>query len=131
VLARRVRLDLAANIDWDATYAGCDLEIYLRAFSYEQKPAYGNDRSDQQLHAAMSARPGLAPPHGAAIVAARAALYAALVEAGATPPTGAPPAAAAASLAKRILLAWADRGFRDESGAFRRTENAYCDLNPP
>ena len=46
-LADRVRRDLAAKVDWQATYAGCDLEIYLRGFAYEQKPAYGNDRSDE------------------------------------------------------------------------------------
>ncbi len=129
-LADRVRRDLAAKVDWQATYSGCDLEIYLRGFAYEQKPAYGNDRSDDELRAAMHGKPSLAPPHGAAIVAARAALYAALVEAGAAPPAGAPLATDAAAFAKRILLAWADHGFRDEKGAFRRTEDKYCDLNP-
>jgi hypothetical protein len=129
-LADRVRRDIAAHVDWQATYSGCDLEIYLRGFSYEQKPAYGNDRSDEELQAAMHGNSGLAPPHGAAIVAARAALYAALVQAGAVPPLGAAPAADAAAFAKRILLAWADHGFRDESGAFRGTEGKYCDLNP-
>ncbi len=129
-LADRVRRDIAAKVDWQATYAGCDMEIYLRGFSYEQKPAYGNDRSDEQLRAAMHGRPGLAPPHGAAIVAARAALYAALVQAGGVPPTGAPSAADAAAFAKRILLAWADHGFHDETGAFRLTEEKYCDLDP-
>jgi hypothetical protein len=129
-LADRVQRDLTAKIDWDATYSGCDLEIYLRGFSYEQKPAYGNDRSDDELRAAMHGKPGLAPPHGAAIVVARAALYAALVPAGTVPPKGAPSGADAAAFAKRILLAWADHGFRDEKGAFRRTEESYCDLNP-
>jgi hypothetical protein len=129
-LANRVRRDLAAKVDWQATYSGCDLEIYLRGFSYEQKPAYGNDRSDDELRAAMHGNPTLAPPHGAAIVAARAALYAALVKSGATPPPGAPSAADAAALARRILLAWADHGFRDEKGAFRLSEENYCDLNP-
>jgi hypothetical protein len=129
-LADRVRRDMAAHVDWQATYSGCDLEIYLRGFSYEQKPAYGNDRSDDELRAAMHGHSGLAPPHGAAIVAARAALYAALVETGAVPPPGAAPAVEAAAFAKRILLAWADHGFRDQSGAFRGTEPEYCDLNP-
>lgn len=129
-LADRVRRDIAAHVDWQATYSGCDLEIYLRGFAYEQKPAYGNDRSDDELRAAMHGNPGLAPPHGAAIVAARAALYAALVQAGAPPPPGAPSAADAAAFAKRILLAWADHGFRDETGAFRLTDDKYCDLNP-
>jgi hypothetical protein len=129
-LADRVRRDLAAKIDWQATYSGCDLEIYLRGFAYEQKPAYGNDRSDEELLTAMHGKLGLAPPHGAAIVAARAALYAALIKAGAAQPPGARSAADAAAFAKRILLAWADHGFRDEKGAFRRTEESYCDLNP-
>jgi len=129
-LADRVRRDLSAKVDWQATYSGCDLEIYLRGFAYEQKPAYGNDRSDDQLGAAMHTKRGLAPPHGAAIVAARAALYAALVQAGAAPPKDALSASDAAAFAKRILLAWADHGFRDEKGAFRRTEEGYCDLNP-
>jgi hypothetical protein len=129
-LADRVRRDLAAKVDWQATYSGCDLEIYLRGFSYEQKPAYGNDRSDAELRAAMNGHPGQAPPHGAAIVAARSALYAALVQAGGVLPPGAPSATDAAAFAKRILLAWADHGFRDETGAFRRMEEKYCDLDP-
>src|ERR1700738_1117569 len=58
------------------------------------------------------------------------ALYASLVQAGAAPPKGSPSASDAATFAKRILLAWADHGFRDEKGAFRRTEEGYCDLNP-
>jgi hypothetical protein len=129
-LADRVRRDIIAKIDWQATYCGCDLEIYLRGFSYEQKPAYGNDRSDDELRTAMQGKPVLAPPHGAAIAAARAALYAALIRAGAVPPKGAPSGADAAAFSKRILLAWADHGFRDEKGTFRRTEESYCDLNP-
>lgn len=126
----RVRRDMAAKVDWQATYSGCDLEIYLRGFSYEQKPAYGNDRSDDELRKAMNGKPGLAPPHGAAIVAARAALYAALVKAGAPQLSGAPSAADASDFAKRILLAWADHGFRNENGTFRLKAEDYCDLNP-
>ena len=129
-LADRVRRDISAKVDWQATYSGCDLEIYLRGFAYEQKPAYGNDRSDDQLRAAMHGKSGLAPPHGAAIVAARAALYAALIKEGAAQPPGSPSASDAAAFAKRILLAWADHGFRDEKGAFRRTDESYCDLTP-
>jgi hypothetical protein len=129
-LAERVRQNLSAKVDWQASYSGCDLEIYLRGFSYEQKPAYGNDRSDDELRAAMQGKPGFAPPHGAAIVAARAALYAALIKEGAAQPPGTPSASDAAAFAKGILLAWADHGFRDEKDAFRRTEESYCDLNP-
>jgi hypothetical protein len=129
-LADRVRGDTAAKVDWQATYDGCDLEIYLRGFSYEYHPAYGNERTEDQLRAAMNGRPGLAPPHGSAIVAARAALYASLIKAGAPRRPQDPPPDAASGFAKGILLAWADHGFRDESGAFRRTAAKYCDLNP-
>jgi hypothetical protein len=38
-LTDRVRRDLSAKVDWQATYSGCDLEIDLRGFAYEQKPA--------------------------------------------------------------------------------------------
>jgi hypothetical protein len=129
-LGERVRKDIAAKVDWESTYSGCDMEIYLRAFSYEQKPAYGNDRTEDQLRTALHGKANLAPPHGAAIVAARAALYAALVKAGAPQLPGAPSASDAAAFARRILLAWADHGFRNEKGAFRLSEKDYCDLNP-
>jgi hypothetical protein len=129
-LAARVGQHLGANIDWGATYSGCDMEIYLRGYAFEQKPAYGNDRSEEDLATAMHVRSGLAPPHGAAIVAARAALYAALVQAGAKPPAGGPTVNASSSLAKRIVLAWADHGFRDDAGAFRNADAKYCDLDP-
>lgn len=129
-LAERVRRDMAAKVDWQSTYAGCDVEIYLRAFSFEQKPAYGNDRSEAELRAALNSKPNLAPPHGAAIVADRAALYAALVEAGAPALPGGLSSADAATFAKQIVLAWADRGFRDETGAFRKSDEKYCDLEP-
>jgi hypothetical protein len=52
------------------------------------------------------------------VVAARLALYAALLKAGATPAPGSPGADEAVALAKRILLAWADRGFRAANGGF-------------
>jgi hypothetical protein len=119
-LADWAKHELAANLDWDATYSGCDLEIYLRGFAFEPKPAYGDDRSDDELRAAMHGKAGTLPLHGAAVVAARLGVYAALVKAGATPPPGAPPPEQAAALAKRILLAWADGGFREEHGAAAR-----------
>ncbi|HXZ17867.1 MAG TPA: hypothetical protein VEH77_18230 [Roseiarcus sp.] len=128
-LADRIRRDMAAKIDWRATYSGCDLEIYLRGFSYEYHPAYGNERTEDQLRAAMHGRPDLAPPHGSAIVAARAALYASLIDAGAPRRPQDPTADAASAFAKGILLAWADHGFRDERGAFRLADAQYCDLN--
>jgi hypothetical protein len=129
-LADQVRQDLGSKADWEEAYAGCDMEIYLRAFSFEPKPAYGNDRSEDDLRKAMKMGPGAIPLHGGAVVAARFALYAALAKAGATLPQGAPAPDQAAATAKRILLAWADRGFRDESGRFRGAEAQYCDLGP-
>jgi hypothetical protein len=129
-LTRKVKADLAAKVDWDAAYSGCDMEIYLRGFSFEPKPAYGNDRTEDELRAAMNVRPGEAPPHGAAVVASRLALYAALLEAGAIAPPDAPTSQEAVALVKRILLAWADRGFRDEHGNFRRSQSQICDLDP-
>lgn len=128
-LASQVKKDLTGNTDWEATYSDCDGEIYLRGFSFEAKPAYGNDRTEAQLEAAMHVRPGARAPHGAAIAASRMALYAVLAGAGATAPADAPAADQAAMQAKRILLAWADRGFRDEKGSFR-SPYQYCDLDP-
>ncbi len=128
-LADWVKHELAGNLDWDATYSGCDQEIYLRGFAFEPKPAYGNDRSDDALRTAMQGKAGTLPLHGAAVVAARLALYAALVKAGVALPPGAPPPEQAALMAKRILLAWADHGFRDQHGAFRSGEAQYCDLD--
>lgn len=124
-LASKVKADLARNLDWNEAYSGCDMEIYLRGFSYEPEPAYGNDRSDAELGAAMKIKPGTAPLHGGAVVASRLALYAALAKAGATLPAGAPDPDRAAATAKRILLAWADRGFRDDRGKFRGADAQY------
>jgi hypothetical protein len=85
-----------------------------------------NTRFPTSLKINMTPRPaplgryrlGVKAPAGAAVVASRLALYAALVKAGAMPPGGSPGSDAAAALAKRILLAWADRGFRDANGHF-------------
>jgi hypothetical protein len=55
------------------------------------------------------------------------ALYAALVKAGVTAPAGASNPDQAAALAKRILLAWANRGFRDAKGGFLDTVAQFCD----
>jgi hypothetical protein len=119
-LANRVKRDLAANADWDATYSGCDEVIYLYGFSIEVEPAYGNTRNQEQLRAAMHVHQGASAPRGAALVASRLALYAALVRGGATAPHDAPDADKAAALAKKILLTWTTRGFRDETGNLRR-----------
>jgi hypothetical protein len=127
-LAASVKTDLAAKIDWDATYSGCDLDIYLRAFSIEERRGYaGEVRTDDQLRAAMNVQPGAVAPAGAAPVASRSALYAALVRAGAVAPADAPSVDQAAALAKRILLAWAKHGFRDAKGRFRNAVAQFCD----
>jgi hypothetical protein len=90
----------------DGVYAGFFVGPYLYAFSYEPQ-----DGHDAETHAALNLAPGVQAPAGGAVVAARLALYAALIKGGAAPPPGAPSADQAAALAKRILLAWADRGF--------------------
>jgi hypothetical protein len=127
-LASQVKAHLAANVDWDAVYSGCDLDIYLHTFSYEPATGYANEvRTGSQMSTAMNVRQGMLPPAGAAIVASRLALYAALVKEGAKTPAGAPDAGEAAALAKRILLAWASRGFRDQSGHFLNKAEQFCD----
>jgi hypothetical protein len=127
-LASQVKAHLAAKVDWDAVYSGCDLDIYLHAFSYEPASGYANEiRAGSQLSRAMNVKPGLASPAGAAIVASRLALYAALIKAGAKTPAGAPTADQGTALAKRILLAWASRGFRDQNGHFRNRAEQFCD----
>lgn len=127
-LARRIKADLAGKVDWDATYFGCDIDVYLHAFSIEPRGGYASEiRSEDQLRAAMNTKAGASIPAGAAVVASRLALYAALVKAGAAAAADAPPPDRAIALAKRILLAWADRGFRDERGRFRQSAAQFCD----
>jgi hypothetical protein len=127
-LSNKVKADLAAKVDWDAVYSGCDLDIYLHAFSYEPVTGYADEiRNSSQLSSAMHVEEGMAPPTGAAIVASRLAIYAALVKSGVKPPTGAPSAGEAAALAKRILLAWANRGFRDQTGNVLSRAEQFCD----
>jgi hypothetical protein len=129
-LLKRIKGDLSANVDWDAVYSGCDLYIYLHAFSVEERRGYpGQTRSDAQLRAAIEVRPGASFPTGAAEVASRSALYAALVNAGVVLPKDAPNPGAAASLAKKILLAWATRGFRNGKGHLREAATEFCDEN--
>jgi hypothetical protein len=127
-LSNKVKADLAANVDWDAVYSGCDLDIYLHAFSYEPTTGYADEiRTTSQLGSAMHVKEGMAPPTGAAIVASRLAIYAALVKSGAKAPTGGPSSGEAAALAKRILLAWANRGFRYQRGNILNTAEQFCD----
>jgi hypothetical protein len=128
-LADQIKRDLASNVDWDATYSGCDIDIYLHAFTIEPRGGYQFEiRSEDQLRTSMHVRPGASAPAGAAGVAARLALYAALLKAGAVAPPGAPSADQAAALARRILLAWSEHAFRDEHGQFR-TQSQFCDGN--
>jgi hypothetical protein len=129
-LADQVKAAVAAKVDWDAAYSGCDTDTYLHAFSYETAAGYADQmRSASQLSAAMNVRPGQLPPTGAAIVASRLALYAALVKAGANPPAGAPTADQAAAIARRILLAWASHGFRDQKANYLNRAEQFCDQN--
>ena len=113
LLAAQIKNDLAAGIDWDVTYSGANGGVYQYVFSYEPQ-----DHHEAETRAALSIPPDAKAPAGAAVVAARLSLYATLVKMGATPPAGAPGADPAAQLAKRILLAWADHGFRQPDGKF-------------
>ncbi|MBV8210207.1 MAG: hypothetical protein JO133_09115 [Burkholderiaceae bacterium] len=113
LLAKQIEHDLASGIDWGVTYSGSDGGVYQYAFSYEPQ-----DQHDAEIRAALKLAPGAKAPAGAAVVAARLSLYAALLKAGAVAPAEAPGVDESSALAKRILLAWADRGFRDASGRF-------------
>lgn len=127
-LSNKVKADLTAKVDWDAVYSGCDLDMYLHAFSYEPTTGYADEiRTTSQLGSAMHVKEGLAPPTGAAIVASRLALYSALVKSGTKAPAGGPSSGEAAGLAKRILLAWANRGFRDQGGNVLSKAEQFCD----
>ena len=122
-LAGQVARDLTSARDWAATYAGCSIEPYLYAFSYEPQ-----DGHDAETHAALKLAPATEAPAGGAVVASRLALYAALVENGAVAPRGSPGSDRAAALAKRILLAWAVHGFpRDRDGRFLPLSALSCD----
>ena len=113
-LARRIAQDLKSGIDWDVTYSGPDPGVYEYVFSYEPQ-----DQHDAATRAALKITAGAKAPAGAAVVASRLALYASLLKAGASAPAGSPGADESIALAKRILLAWADRGFRDNDGHFQ------------
>lgn len=127
-LSNQIKADLAAHVDWDAVYSGCDLDIYLHAFSYEPPGGYADEiRSASQLSAAMHVKSGLTPPNGAAIAASRLALYAVLVKTGVHAPPGSPPSGQAAALAKRILLAWTGRRFRGADGNIVQSPTEFCD----
>ena len=114
LLARQIAQDLKSGIDWDVTYSGPDAGVYEYVFSYEPQ-----DQHDAETRAALKIRVDVKAPAGAAVVASRLSLYAALLKAGALAPPGSPGAGESIASAKRILLAWADRGFRDTDGHFQ------------
>jgi hypothetical protein len=114
LLAKRIAQDLKSGIDWDVTYSGPDAGVYEYAFSYEPQ-----DQHDAETRAALKIPASVKAPAGAAVVASRLSLYAALLKAGASAPPGSPGADESIALAKRILLAWADWGFRDPDGHFQ------------
>lgn len=120
-LSAQVAHDLSSPNMWDATYSGCNAGIYQYAFSYEpQDGNAGKVRENLKLPASATA------PAGAAIVASRLALYAALLKAGVKPAAGAPDPQKATALSKKIILAWSEHGFRDEHGAFRSEPKTFC-----
>jgi hypothetical protein len=128
-LADGVKRDLSSHVAWDATYSGCDIDVYLRTFAVEQRGGYASQvRSEDQLRAALNLPSGATAPAGAAVVASRLALYAALVKAGVALPPEAANADQAAALAKRILLAWGTHGFRDKNGHVL-SKSEFCNRN--
>lgn len=76
-LADSVAHDLTSGINWDATYSGCRAEIYQYAFSIE------GQGWEAKIRDALHLPPNAKGPSGAAFVASRLSLYAALVKAGA------------------------------------------------
>lgn len=128
-LTEVVRQDLNSKRSWSAAYSGTDIDVYLHTFSYESLGGYKEEtRSEDQLNQELRLEPSAKPPLGAAVVASRAALYAALLKAGAKPSSAsAPKGAEASALAKRILLAWAKSGFRDEHGNFMKWHRQFSE----
>jgi hypothetical protein len=101
-LAAQIARDLAARNDWNAVFTGCDAGLLQYAFSYEPQTS----PIAQALHSALNLGPDAVVPAGAAVVASRLSLYAALAKAGAKISAGGPDPDQAAALAKRILLTW-------------------------
>ena len=130
-LTSRAKDYVHSNADWGATYSGCDLDLYLRSFSFGSSGGYSSEtRSDAQIAAAMHPAEGKSAPRGAAIAAADLAMYAALVHAGAAHIAGAPTEEEASALARKILLAWANHGFRLKGDAFRAKPTDFCGATP-
>jgi hypothetical protein len=122
-LSGQIAHDLSAPNDWGLAYSGCKVSAYLFAFSYEPQSSSEQEwtRAELRLDAHTKA------PAGAAVVASRLALYAALRKAGAAAPKDAPGSDQAVALAKKILLAWGERGFRDAQGRFLSESAQFCD----
>jgi hypothetical protein len=124
-LATQVERDLASGKEWGAAYSGCDSDTYTYAFSYEPQTTE-HDNHIPKVRADLRLDPKAMPPGGAAVVASRDALYAALLKAGALAPAGSPSSERAEALAKQILVAWSSHGFRDRSGHFLSTPSQFC-----
>ena len=125
-LAAQVGRDIASGKEWGAAYFGCNSETYNYAFSYEPQTIEHEEHS-AKVRADMRLDASAKPPGGAAVVASRNALYAALVKAGANPPKGGPNPDQASALAKQVLLGWSSRGFRDEQGRLLNAPTQFCD----
>lgn len=121
-LSTQIARDLVSPNDWSATYTGCDAGIYQYSFSYEPQ-----DGNAAKVHTALNVNSSSVAPAGAAVIASRLALYAALIKAGAKPLAGGPSPDKASALAKKILLAWSEHGFRNERGVIRTTLSEFCD----
>jgi hypothetical protein len=124
-LTGQIARDLAAPNDWSVAYSGCKVSVYLHAFSYEPH----NDREQEWTHSELRLDAHTRAPMGAAVVASRLALYAALRKAGAAAPKDAPGTDQPVALAKKIVLAWGERGFRDAQGHFLSESAQFCNDN--
>jgi hypothetical protein len=127
-LAAQVGRDLSGQKEWGVAYSGCNSDVYNYGFSYEFQTTHGVDHATQ-IRTILGLKPDSMPPTGAAVVASRLALYAALVKAGAVAPAGAPSPNQAAAIAKQILITWSTRGFQDGHGHFLSTPSQFCDEN--
>jgi len=125
-LASQVEKDMSSGKNWSAAYSGCNSDTYNYAFSYEPQTIENEDHTGK-VRAELRLGANAKPPGGAAVVASRDALYAALVKAGAKLPKGAPNPDQAAALAKGVLLTWSAHGFRDSQGRILSTANQFCD----
>jgi hypothetical protein len=125
-LAAQVKRDVSGRNEWGAAYSGCNLDIYTYAFSYEPQTTHNVDHATK-VSSALGLNPNSTPPAGAAVVASRLALYAALLKAGATLAAGEPSAEQAAAIGKQILVAWSAHGFQDGHGRILSIPSQFCD----